>query len=203
MIFLQETMVSVERARIYFQSIRKKWVICYTDAIGQYGGLLSAWDPKVFQLSSFSNHLEILMEGFIQGVPDKINLVNVYGSYSNRQHFWDATKHEGLLDHDHLLLAGDFNITLSSAETWGKDARLDNLCAYLYDFFEDLGLNDIAPIPLSPTWCNDRLDDGKISKRLDRFMLSDRLLSNLHKFRTWSILSTISDHLPIILEGDL
>lgn len=33
-------------------------------------------------------------------------------------------------------------------------------------------------------------------------MLSDRLLASLHKYRTWSSFFSLSDHLPIILEGE-
>lgn len=95
-----------EKARLCFNSIRKYWVICSMDAVGLSGGLLSAWDPKIFQLSAFTTHLGFLLEGNIRGFSGVVNFINIYGPYSDRLQFWDSAKSEGLLNCDNLIRVG-------------------------------------------------------------------------------------------------
>jgi hypothetical protein len=44
---------------------------------------------------------------------------------------------------------------------------------------------DVTPPKEVATWKNGRLGDGYISKRLDRFLIADSLISIVQKFRTW------------------
>ena len=50
------------------------------------------------------------------------------------------------------------------------------------------------------TWRNGRSGDAGISKRIDRFILSDSLLPSLTCYRTWETPTDVSDHYPICLE---
>jgi hypothetical protein len=55
---------------------------------------------------------------------------------------------------------------------------------------------------LTPTWRNGRVGADYISKRLDRFLISEHLLSLEERYRTWVNLPFLSDHAPIILHLD-
>jgi len=47
-IFFQETLVSKEKARKFTYSIYPNWMITVVSSIGTSGGLLVAWNPKIF-----------------------------------------------------------------------------------------------------------------------------------------------------------
>jgi hypothetical protein len=52
-LFLQETLVSEEKARLFVNSLRPDWMVCAINALGKSSGILVAWDPKVFILTPF------------------------------------------------------------------------------------------------------------------------------------------------------
>jgi hypothetical protein len=85
---------------------------------------------------------------------------------------------------------------------WGSSARADPLSDYFSNMLQDVGLVDLPPTHLSPTWHNGRTGEVGISKRLDRFLLDGNLITSQCLFRTWTINSTISDHNPICLQID-
>ena len=51
-----------------------------------------------------------------------------------------------------------------------------------------------------PTWRNGHSGEAGISKRLDRFLLSESLLPCLSYYRTWATPTDVSDHYPFCLE---
>ena len=59
---------------------------------------------------------------------------------------------------------------------------------------------DVAPPCAGPTWRNGRIGEDGISKRLDRFLLSEQLISSLPRYRAWVHRSGLSDHFPIVLD---
>ena len=63
------------------------------------------------------------------------------------------------MDFPNLIIGGDLNLTLTSNEVWGKNARLDSLGPYFNHIFEQKGLVDLAPLKIMPTWRNRRCGD--------------------------------------------
>jgi len=59
-------------------------------------------------------------------------------------------------------------------------------------------LVDYAPDVLTPTWRNGRVGSDSISKRLDHFLISDRLISTEDRIRSWVNFPFLLDHAPII-----
>ena len=59
---------------------------------------------------------------------------------------------------------------------------------------------DIEPIKLKPTWHNNRCGDGRVAKRLDRFLISEKMLDHQQYMSQWVGCGGRSDHLPIFLE---
>jgi hypothetical protein len=58
---------------------------------------------------------------------------------------------------------------------------------------------DVEPVKLLPTWRNGRSGQDYIAKRLDRFLLSENLVSSGIRYRSWVCNVKISDHMPVIL----
>ena len=75
-----------------------------------------------------------------------------------------------------VILGGYLNITLSEKENWGATIRQDSLSSFFDALFESKELVDLQPLKLTPTWRNNRCGEHAISKRLDRFLISENLL---------------------------
>ena len=106
----------------------------------------------------------------------------------------------GLLSLPNLIMAGDLNLTLNASDIWGSKAHPDPLGPYFSKLFSDHHLVDVAPSCAGPTWRNGRIGEDGISKRIDRFLLSDQLVSSLPRYRVWAHRCGISDHFPILLD---
>ena len=125
----------------------------------------------------------ILLKVSMRGWSLPFSILNVYGPYLHRDTFWNVVASGGLLSTPNLILAGDLNFTLSASEIWGAKAIVDPLGPTLSTLFSAHHLVDIAPSCAGPTWRNGRAGEAGISKRLDRFLLSDHLISCLPHHR--------------------
>ena len=82
-----------------------------------------------------------------------------------------------------LILVGDLDFTLGANEIWGIKVQLDPLAPFFSQLIADHNLVDLYPTYVGPTWRNGRSGIDGISKRLDRFLLSDSIVSSLHRHR--------------------
>lgn len=82
-----------------------------------------------------------------------------------------AISNDGILPQLNVILGGNFNFTSSTREVWGQGAKLDSLAPFLLDLFHEVGLVDVEPTHLGPTWQNGRDGEVGITKRLDMFFL--------------------------------
>ena len=89
---------------------------------------------------------------------------------------------------------------MSAKEVWGAKASLDQQFVFFQIFFEDVGVVNLAPFPLRPTWRNGRVGEDGIAKRLDRFFLNEHFLGELFRSRAWTVNSLISYHNTICLQ---
>jgi len=99
-----------------------------------------------------------------------------------------------------VILGGDLNLTLGAAEIWGPRAIPDSLADFFISSFSRGGLVDVEPTKLHATWRNRRTGDNRVAKRLDRFLMDERLLDTFHFVRQWVECGGISDHSPIMIE---
>jgi hypothetical protein len=58
---------------------------------------------------------------------------------------------------------------------------------------------DVEPVKLLPTWRNGRSGRDYIEKRLDRFLIDEKLVDSGLRYKTWVCNVKISDHMPVIL----
>jgi len=131
-----------------------------------------------------------------------VNLLNVYGPCFDKLDFWSKVSASGLLAKTNLILAGNLNFTLSSSDICGMNASIDAATSQFSDIFQQHNLVDLLLAKVVPTWRNGRSGTMSISKRFDRFFLSDSLLQHADRYRTWVAYPYILDHAPIILQLD-
>jgi len=107
----------------------------------------------------------------------EVVFLNVYGPCVEKKQFWTSLANSGFLSTPNLILGGDLNILLSEDEHWGRASptRMNN--AFYRDLFATNNLIDVLPSCLIPTWRNGRSGSDAISRCLDRFLVSERLLT--------------------------
>eukprot|EP00253_Pinus_taeda_P021308 PITA_21308 len=126
--------------------------------------------------------------------------VNVYVPCQARVPFWNALLSKGLIKDKNLIIGGDLNFSLGIAEAWGPLVREDPLTDFFSNALLTHKLIDVNIIKEKPTWRNQRTGEDRIAKRLDRFLISERLASNIPLFRQWVGEGGNSNHFPILLE---
>ena len=112
-------------------------------------------------------------------MPSPIAILNVYGPYRDRELFWEKAHRGGILSIPNLVLGGDLNLTLYSSEIWGKKASPDPLTQHFLSLFYSVGLVDLVPQYVGPTWRNGRVGEEGVSKRLDHFLISASIIPSL------------------------
>jgi hypothetical protein len=110
---------------------------------------------------------------------------------------------KGLLDQRNFILAGDLNFSISIEEMWGDSALLDPLVSFFKELFSMHSLVDVHSTKLSPTWCNGRIGEAEILKRLDRVYILEELLMDSTHYRSWMETPFISDHAHVFFQLDI
>lgn len=198
-VFLQETLVSSDKAKALFLKCLPHRSVVAVDSLGHSGGLLTSWNPDVADFQAFGISVGIFIEGKLLFSSTSFKLLNCYAPYSNHEAFWQKLFDSGILHEDNLILGGDLNFILSTHEVWGTSARIDPKAVFFYSIFHRAGLIDLHPSMSSPTWRNGKIGANGIAKRLDRFLLDSKLIGDRLHFRSWVEPSTISNHHPICL----
>jgi endonuclease/exonuclease/phosphatase family metal-dependent hydrolase len=199
-IFLQETLVDEKKARLFMLNFFPGWLSCVVSSVGNSGGLLVTWDPNKLVLDPFLCCGGILLSGSSLENNKQICLLNVYGPCNERKYFWEQVASRGLLAYNNLIVAGDLNFTTRADEVWGASTHLDKLVGFFKDLFQENHLVDFLPDVLVPTWRNGRAGVDNIAKRLDRILVSENLLSEVGRFRSWVEYPFISDHAPVVAQ---
>jgi exonuclease III len=202
-IFLQETLVDEKRARSFITSLQLDWYTCTVSSVGKSGGLLVSWDPSKFDLTSYISCGGLFLKGTSLELKRHISFLNVYGPCTNIKDFWDKVMDRGLLSHKNMIVARDFNFTLSVGEIWGDSTQPNQLAGFFKELFLDNGLVDILPDNVVPSWRNDRSRSESIMKRLDMVFVVADFLRTIGRYRSWVAYPYISDHAPVILQFDL
>ena len=78
-IFLQETLSTEQKARVFLHSFHPSWVSVAVSSMGRSGGMLVAWDPSFFDLTPFLTCGGILLVGRCLSTNQELAFLNVYG----------------------------------------------------------------------------------------------------------------------------
>jgi len=80
------------------------------------------------------------------------------------------------------LLGGDLNLNLNRRHIWGSSVRVDSLVVFFRNLFNQVGVVDMDPINLKPTWSNNRSREMCVSKRIDRFFIHGDFLQKVERY---------------------
>ena len=108
----------------------------------------------MLDVKAFSSCVGIIVKASFRGLDSAFSVLNCYGSYLNREIFWNATVDKGIFNYPNLIIADDLNITLTDPEIWGSKARIDPLSFYFSQLLVRTQKVDIATSKLGPTWRN-------------------------------------------------
>ena len=162
------------------------WFFKTLDVIGCSGGLAIGWNTrsvKVLNVWGMDSVLGITIKAL--DLEDSFDVINIYGPYLNRIPFWDTIFNHSLLRREKLIIGGDLNFSLGQTKVWGPHARPDSLTDYFTRNLVDRNWLDVEPCVLKPTWKNNKCGEGRVVKRLDRFLVTEQIVYNHQLIRQW------------------
>ncbi|GKV45597.1 hypothetical protein SLEP1_g52662 [Rubroshorea leprosula] len=171
----------------------------YKASVGRSGGVLCVWDNDIFVKEAV---VEIPGAVAIYGLwglkKQKCCIVNVYASCNRNERMELWAKLQRMIEEDDgfWCIAGDFNSVRSEEERRGRSEH-SRYREDLNDFIESAGLNDLPLTRRKFTWYK---SDGSAMSRLDRFLISDGLLTFWGDCCQVGLNRSISDHCPVILK---
>ncbi|XP_058763699.1 uncharacterized protein LOC131637125 [Vicia villosa] len=174
----------------------------FSNSSGRSGGLLTLWKEDVVEvINSFKG------EGYL-GVKFRKNLnffylVNVYSScdIDKKRRLWSRLLElKESYDDGEWIMGGDFNAIKKRSERKGRGiVHNTNDLEGFAEFIEESGLVDVPCKGKKFSWFS---GDGKSMSRIDRFIISDKVVND------WGVIGQrigdrdVSDHCPIWLEVD-
>ncbi|PWA70897.1 RNA-directed DNA polymerase, eukaryota, Reverse transcriptase zinc-binding domain protein [Artemisia annua] len=167
-------------------------------ARGRSGGLVTMWDPSVFVKNRiWCSDNFIIVEGKWMNSVDDYYIINVYGPQHQpeKTNLWEFLR-SFIQNHvGNTILFGDLNEVRYESERFGSYfSRSD--AAVFNSFIHDVGLIDLPMGGRMYTWMNKA--GSKLSK-IDRFLISDGVLSSHSDMQVTVLDKVWSDHNPILL----
>ncbi|GKA72921.1 RNA-directed DNA polymerase, eukaryota, partial [Tanacetum coccineum] len=184
-------------------SIRNLWGnfsydFAFSPSVGYSGGLLCVWDPNLFIKDSVTISDSFLaIRGTWTSTSTKLLIVYVYApqDLSERKSLWDYIHH--MIDQwvGESVILGDFNEVRSEHERFGTIFNVSGANAFNY-FISTAGLVDLPLEGYSFTWS---LKSAAKMSKLDRFLVSEGLLSVFPSLSALCLDRHLSDHMPILM----
>eukprot|EP00253_Pinus_taeda_P033361 PITA_33361 len=177
------------------------WSFHAIDAVGHSGGLaIGVKDGRMLINSFWGMDHALGMEISSPDMGVSLLMLNIYGPCQGREQYWNNLLSKYLIKNRSLILGGDLNFSIGNAEAWGPSAKEDPLSDFFSNTLHSHNLIDVNLIKAKPTWRNRRIGEGRVAKRLDRFLISEDLMSSIPMIRQWVGEGGNSDHFPILLE---
>ncbi|GJU60430.1 RNA-directed DNA polymerase, eukaryota [Tanacetum coccineum] len=169
-----------------------------SEALGNSGGILCVWDPSIFH----KDH-HIISDNFIAlygtWIPMKSQLlmISVYAPQSpnSKRLLWNYISSLINRWNGESMVMGDFNEVRCPEERWGSVFSSQGARSF-NSFISTSGLNDIQLEGYSFTWAH---PSGFKMSKLDRFLVSDGVLSISPHLSAICLDKHLSDHRPILL----
>ncbi|GKA91127.1 RNA-directed DNA polymerase, eukaryota [Tanacetum coccineum] len=170
------------------------------DSVGNSGGILCIWDPNSFRRSSFtrSDYFVIVRGVWLKsGIDLMIVVVYAPQEAKEKRMLWDYLAHVSNQWVGKLVMMGDFNEVRYKSDRYGSnfnahDAEIFN------SFIYNAGLDEVPLGGSAYTWC---LKSASKMSKLDRFFVSENLLSMCPNITAITLERFISDHRPILLRA--
>ncbi|GJY98109.1 RNA-directed DNA polymerase, eukaryota [Tanacetum coccineum] len=169
----------------------------YSPSVGLSGGILCVWNPNVFAKESVTvSDSFVAVRGTWISSSLKLMFVSVYApqDISERKSLWDYIKHMINLWDGECIILGDFNEVRSENERFGT--IFNDIGAKAFNHF--ISSSCLIDLPLegySFTWA---LKSGSKMSKLDRFLISEGLISIFPSLAAICLDRRLSDHRPIL-----
>ncbi|KAK8637022.1 hypothetical protein V6N13_064452 [Hibiscus sabdariffa] len=202
-LFIQKIKLQVVDDRVVRQlcgkSVFLNWVC--SPSIGFVGGLLSLWDPKVFECQgNFVQRNYIIMVGKIHVHSKSLacTVVNVYAPNGSpeRSNVFRELKYILFLYNLPIIMGGDFNIVSKTKEKVGVSIKRGEMREFS-EFIDTLNLIDPPLSGGAFTWSNFR--ERPALSKLDRFLFSPQVFIDWRDMVQSLLPKSISKHNPIAI----
>ncbi|KAJ4813587.1 RNA-directed DNA polymerase (reverse transcriptase)-related family protein [Rhynchospora pubera] len=196
---LQETKWDAPTNSLVYQSCGFRFANFQTiDSIGTRGGVLLAWDGRIFSLlnSQATQHL-LSVDLELNKDGSRLRLTAVYGPSTSetRPAFLHSLQAATPVSGTPWLLCGDFNVTISPTERTNSSYGIQDS-----ELFRDTLCNlQLIDLPLSDrnyTWSNMRPSPSMA--KLDRILINHSFSTLFPNSCLQSLANTSSDHIPIL-----
>ncbi|GJR41814.1 RNA-directed DNA polymerase, eukaryota [Tanacetum coccineum] len=194
---VMEDMVKVLPKRL--KKIRSRsYALDTSSSVGYLGGILCVWDPRMFHKDNATVFDYFVM---VRGkwIPNgrMILIISIYApqELSEKKLLWDyLTLVIGNWQGD-VVIMGDFNEVRKQEKRYGLVFNAHGADAFNL-FISNAGLEEIHLGGCSFTWCHKSA--SKMSK-LDRFLVSEGIVSACPNISALTLDRYLSDHRPILL----
>lgn len=199
-IFLQETKcsdITNQLIETFWRDCDFEWVA--RGANGLSSGLLTVWKSSMLHVQyHFSGNGFIGICASFKNSGLMCHLVNIYSPCSidgKRRSWGHLVMSKRGFGGTTWCVAGDFNAITVCSERRGVSAQfVRRECVEFNNFILEMNIVDVPVMGKKFTWFN---ADGSALSRLDRFLLSDSLISEWQANAQWVGDRDISDHCPI------
>ncbi|XP_028083295.1 uncharacterized protein LOC114284558 [Camellia sinensis] len=170
------------------------------DSEASAGGLLSIWNPEVFQLLDCCCHRNFLLILGIALSSFECVFINVYGpnDVSKRALLWDTIINIRTSFQKPWCMGGDYN-EIRNIEDRRGCVRRDRGMLEFNNFIDQLELVEVPMLGSRFTWCNSM--EGERWSKIDRFLL-DAIWLEKFRFQMWGLPRLVSEHCPLLLMED-
>ncbi|GJZ47836.1 RNA-directed DNA polymerase, eukaryota [Tanacetum coccineum] len=198
-----EAIIETKMDKMDLFSIKALWGnlsfdYAFCPSIGFSGGILCVWDPSLFVKENVTVSESFLaITGTWIPSTTKLLIISIYApqDLNERRLLWDFLHHLIESWDGEYMLMGDFNEVRFDYERFGS--LFNSLGAIAFNNFITMaGLIDLPLEGYSFTWSHKTA--SKMSK-LDRFLISEGLLSLFPSISALCLDKYLSDHRPILL----
>ncbi|GJR25123.1 RNA-directed DNA polymerase, eukaryota [Tanacetum coccineum] len=170
----------------------------YSPSVGYSGGILCVWDPRLFlKANSTISDYFVMIRG--EWIPNgkKLLIICIYApqELSEKKLLWDYLNLVINNWSGEVVIMGDFNEVRTQSERFGSIFNVQSANAF-NSFILTTGLEEVHLGGCSFTWCHKSAN--KMSK-LDRFLISEGLMSSCPNISATTLDRYLSDHRPILL----
>ncbi|KAK6120408.1 hypothetical protein DH2020_045888 [Rehmannia glutinosa] len=170
---------------------------------GKSGGLFLCWSNEVKVLNIVPSYFSLEVEVLQPSDGSSIWVIFVYCSSQIRERVeqWDfflkARPNWGNL----WIIGGDFNDICGHEEKKGGRRRSHSSFDFFNSFIGNMGMKEISSLGNETTWANNRVGEGFVKEKLDRFFGSLDWLSNFPNAISQVNFRSSSDHCMICLDS--
>lgn len=171
------------------------------DAVGTRGGLITAWNPFLFDCIedwSGSYSLNVVLKN--KSDESAFLISNIYGPTcgNHKEDFSLELRSISLHSRDRWAVLGDFNVLLSLRDKNGLPSNINEILSFR-KLVNDLTLRDIPLLNKDFTWSNSRRNPTL--ERLDRVCISEGWLLSFPRATLRALPRPRSDHTPLLLSA--